>query len=489
MRQADDEALVLALDEGSTGVRAMLLDRAGTPRGMAYRETLPDHPGPGLVEHDAEALFAATVDVIAQVLSGVAPAQVRGLGIATQRGSAVVWDAATGKTVHPILSWQDGRTTARCRALMAEGFFVSPLLASTKIEWILDRVDSQREATRAGRLRCGTIDAWLAWRLSGGAASATDASNASCSGLYDLFSHRWHESMLDVLRIPLASLPQIVDSSAVVGTVAVEGLPKIPIAALIGDQQAAMMGQLRLAPGEAKITYGTSAMIDLNVGAEPVFSMHGAYPLVLWQAKGAPTFCLEGSAITAGAAITWLRDGLGVLATPEESATLAASVPDTGGVWMVPAFQGLGTPYLDSAARAAVGGLSRASTKAHVVRAALEGIAWRCREVWEALRADSPHPAPATLRADGGAARNDVLLQLQADAIGIPVERPAVVQAAALGAGYLAGLATGVWANPDELASAWRRDRLFEPRIGAADRDERFAAWQAHVAATRVPTV
>lgn len=485
MRQAGDEPLVLALDEGSTGVRAMLLDRSGTPRAVAYREALPDHPRPGLVEHDAEELFAATVAVLRQALAEVDPTRVRGLGIATQRGSAVVWDAASGRAVHPIISWQDGRTADRCRTLLAEGFFVSPLLASTKLEWLLDRFDPGREAASAGRLRCGTIDAWLVWRLSGGHAAATDASNASCSGLYDLFTHGWQESMLHALRIPVASLPRIVDSSAVVGEVTVDGLPRIPIAALIGDQQAAMMGQLRLAPGDAKITYGTSAMIDLNVGAEPAFSMHGAYPLVLWQRDGAPTFCLEGTAITAGATITWLRDGLGVLSSPEESAALAASVPDSGGVWMVPAFQGLGTPYLDSAARAVVGGLSRASTRAHVVRAALEGIAWRCREVYDALRADSAHPAPATLRADGGAARNDVLLQLQADALGIPVERPAVVQAGALGAGYLAGLATGVWAGTDDLANAWRRDRLFEPRVGASEREERFAAWQRHVGAAR----
>jgi glycerol kinase len=463
----------------------MLLDRAGTPRALAYREAVPDHPGPGLVEHDAEALFAATTDVLRQALADVDAAHVRGLGIATQRGSAVVWDAATGRAVHPILSWQDGRTVDRCRALMEQGFFVSPLLASTKLEWLLDRHDPDRAAARAGRLRCGTIDAWLAWRLSGGRASATDASNASCSGLYDLFTHGWSSAILDALRIPTAALPAIVDSSAVVGTLAVDGLPPVPIAALVGDQQAAMMGQLRLAPGEVKITYGTSAMIDLNVGAEPAFSMHGAYPLVLWQTGGVPTFCLEGTAITAGAVVTWLRDGLGVLARPEDSGPLAASVPDAGGVWMVPALQGLGTPYLDAGARAVIGGLSRASTRAHVVRAALEGVAWRCREVYEALRADSAHPAPPTLRADGGAARNDVLLQLQADALGIPVERPAVVQAGALGAGYLAGLATGVWADTRELATAWRCERTFEPRLGAAEREERFAAWQRHVASAR----
>jgi len=406
MRQADDEALVLALDEGSTGVRAMLLDRAGTPRRMAYRETLPDHPGPGLVEHDAESLFAATAAVIAEVLAGVEPPRVRGLGIATQRGSAVVWDAATGRAAHPILSWQDGRTAARCHALMAEGHFVSPLHASTKIEWLLDRVDPQREATHAGRLRCGTVDAWLAWRLSAGGASATDASNASCSGLYDLFAHRWHESLLDVLRIPLASLPQIVDSSAVVGTLALDGLPRIPLAALIGDQQAAMMGQLRLAPGEAKITYGTSAMIDLNVGAEPVFSMHGAYPLVLWQRQGTPTFCLEGTAITAGAAITWLRDGLGIIRSSSEIESLAAGAADSGGVYFVPAFAGLGSPHWDPYARGAILGLTRGSTAAHVARAALESIAYQSADLLHAMEADSGTKL-AEMRVDGGADRDE----------------------------------------------------------------------------------
>jgi len=246
-----------------------------------------------------------------------------------------------------------------------------------------------------------------------------------------------------------------------------------------------MMGQLRLAPGEVKITYGTSAMIDLNAGPEPIWSTHAAYPLVLWQRDGVPTFCLEGTAITAGAAITFLRDGLGLIARPEDSAILAASVPDAGGVWAVPALQGLGTPYMDPAARAVLGGLSRASTRAHVVRAVLEGIAWRCREVYDALRADVSYPPPATLRADGGAARNDVLLQLQADALGLPVERPAVVQAGALGAAYLAGLATGVWSTTDELARAWRRDRLFEPRLDAGTRDDRFADWRRHIAAAR----
>ena len=487
MRQEAATSFVVALDAGTTGVRALLVDGGGAPRAEVYREVLPACPAPGLVEHDPETLFRATLDVLSEALAAV-PGGVRGLGIATQRGTAVVWEADSGRAVHPAISWQDGRTIRRCADLLTEGVFVSPLAAATKIEWILDRVDPDRDRIRAGRLRCGTLDAWLAWRLSGGRVSATDASNASCSGLFDLVGRGWNDAILAALRVPAAALPEIVDSEGVLGHVdASLGLPAIPIAAVIGDQQAAMMGQLRLAAGEVKITYGTSAMLDLNAGPEPLWSMQGAYPLVLWQRAGHVAFCLEGTAITAGAAITWLRDGLGVIRTPAESGTLAASVTDAGGVWAIPAFQGLGTPYMDAAARAVVGGLSRATTRAHVVRAMLEGIAWRCREVYDALRADCPFAPPVALRVDGGAACNDLLLQLQADALGLPVERPAVLQAGALGAGYLAGLATGVWATTDELRDVWRRERLFEPAVGADERETRFAAWQRHVAAAREP--
>jgi len=486
MGQRASRPAVVGLDAGTTGVRALLVDAAGHPLSEAYREVLPRHPGPGLVEHDAEALFEGAQTVLATALGDVPPTMVRGLGIATQRGTALVWDATTGRAVHPALSWQDGRTVARCTALMAQGIFVNPLMAASKVEWILDRVDPDRTDVRAGRLRCGTLDAWLAWRLSGGRVSATDASNASCSGFYDLGARGWNAGVLDALRIPVGALPDIVDSSIVLDPVdETSGLPPIPIAALIGDQQSAMMGEVRLQPGEAKISYGTAAMFDLNAGDEVLWSSHGAYPLVLWQRNGRLSFCLEGTAITAGAAITWLRDGLGVLATPEESQRLAAGVADSGGVWAIPAFQGLGTPYLDAQARAVIGGLSRAATRAHVVRAMLEGIAWRCREVFDALRADSPHPAPATLRADGGLARNDVLLQVQADALGIPVERPVVLQAGALGAAFLAGLATGVWESTDALHDTWHRDRLFEPRMSADERESHFDAWRAHVSAAR----
>jgi glycerol kinase len=484
MRQGAREPILLALDAGTTGVRALAIDARGTPCGSAYREVLPAFPGPGRVEQDAEVLYERSLEVLATVARELPAGAVRGLGLTTQRGTAVVWDAR-GRAVHAALSWQDQRSLARCQTLMGEGMFVSPLAAASKVEWILDRVDPERAAVRAGRLHCGTVDAWLAWRLSGGRVFATDGSNASCSGFYSLLSRGWDAAILEALRVPAASLPAIVDSSAVLGETDVPGLPRMPIAAMVGDQQAAMMGQLRLAPGEVKITYGTSAMVDLNAGPEPLWSRAAAYPLVLWQLGGTPTFCLEGTAITAGAVVTWLRDGLGLIATPEESAALAASVPDAGGVWAVPAFQGLGTPYMEAGARAVIGGLSRASTRGHVVRALLEGVVWRCREVYDALRGDSPYPPPATLRADGGAAQNDLVLQLQADALGIPVERPVVIQAGALGAAYLAGLATGVWASTAELAGAWRRDRVFEPRLSADERERRFAAWRAHLPAAR----
>jgi glycerol kinase len=477
--------LVVALDAGTTGIRALLVDEAGNVVAERYQETLPVHPAPGLVEHDTERLWTAALRVLGEVLRDVDAARVRGLGITTQRGTAVVWERASGRAVHPAISWSDARAEARCAALMAEGVLVSPMMAASKIEWILDRADPDRAGIESGRLVCGTLDTWLASRLSGGVVFATDASNAVPFGFYNLVTRGWDDAVLAAFRIPRHAIPELVDTSSVVGRIVADGLPAIPIAALVGDQQSAMMGQLRLHPGEVKLSYGTAAIIDLNAGTEILWGGGGAYPLALWQRDGVLEFCLEGTAITAGAMVTWLRDGLGIIATPEESGRLASSVPDTGGVWVIPALQGLGTPYLDPAARAVVGGISRATTKAHIVRAVLEGVAWRCREVYEALRSECPHPAPSVLRADGGMAGNDVLLQAQADALGIPIERPAVREAAALGAAYLAGLATGVWTDARDLARAWQRDGVFEPRLDAAERDGRFAAWQAHVAAAR----
>ncbi|MGH7895814.1 MAG: FGGY family carbohydrate kinase [Candidatus Binatia bacterium] len=477
---------VLALDVGTTGVRALLVDAAGHVAARRYREVLPHHPAPGLVEHDLEATHTAVLGVLRAAMADAAGARVAALGITTQRGTAVVWERNGGRALHAAISWQDARTTKRCMDLLAEGVLVVPLTAASKIEWILDRVDPERRGVESGRLRCGTLDAWIADRLSNGGIFATDHSSASCSGFYDLAEPHWQQPVLRALRVPEASLPALVDSSAVLGTLApATGLPPLPIASLVGDQQAAMMGELCVQPGSIKITYGTAAMLNLHTGTEPIWSAPGGYPLVLWQYGGRRDLCLEGTAITAGAAVTWLRDGLGIIANPAESARLAASVADSGGVWAVPAFQGLGTPYLDTTARAVIGGLSRGTTRAHLVRAVLEGIAWRCREAYDALCSNSPHPPPAHLRADGGAASNDVLLQAQADALGIPVERGPVLEAAALGAAYLAGLATSVWTSTDELRATWQPARVFEPRLSASERDERFARWRAHVPAAR----
>ena len=485
MPRSGSAPLVLGLDVGTTGVRALLVDDRGHVVAERYREVLPEHPAPGLVEHDTEALWTATVAVIGDALHEHDAARVRGLGITTQRGAAVVWERASGRAVHPAISWSDARAEARCAELMSHGLFVSPLMAASKIEWILDRVDPDRAGVGSGRLVCGTLDAWLASRFTGGAVFATDPSNAVPSGFYNLVTRGWDDAVLDALRIPRAAIPAIVDTSVALGPIVADGLPPITIAALVGDQQSAMMGQLRVRPGEVKISYGTAAMVDLHAGTEILWGGGGVYPLALWQRGGVLEFCLEGTAITAGAAITWLRDGLGIIASPADSEALAASVPDTGGVWVVPALQGLGTPYLEPTARAVVGGISRATTRAHIVRAVIEGVAWRCREVYDALRADCPHPAPTVLRVDGGMARNDVLLQAQADALGIPVERPAVLEAAALGSAYLAGLATGVWTDVDDLSRAWQRNRVFEPRLDAGERDARFAAWQSHIPAAR----
>lgn len=479
--------LVLAIDEGTTGVRALLFDRGSAVRAEAYRRVPTRFPAPGLVEHDAEPLWQATTAVARAALAAAPPGAVAALGLATQRATAVVWEAASGQAVAPIISWQDSRGAGLCRKLFEEqGLFLSPFAAASKVAWILERLPDGRRRAERGELRAGTLDSWLLARLSRQNLHVTDPSAASCSGFYDLLGRGWNAALCEALHVPLECLPRIVPTSGVVGETVPEatGLA-VPIAALAGDQQAAMFGQLGLEPGTLKATYGTAAIVNLNAGSGPLFSSHNAYPLVAWDLGTGPVYCLEGTAITAGAAVQWLCDALGVAAAPEETAALAGSVPDTAGVWAVPAFQGLGTPHFDPAARAVIGGLSRGSTRAHVVRAVLEGVAWRCREVIEALLADSPHPRPRVLRVDGGAARNDFLLQAQADALGWPVERPATVQAAALGVAYLAGLAVGLWQNTRELEGAWRRERLFEPRMEAAEREERFGAWRSRLAAAR----
>ncbi|HVO25239.1 MAG TPA: glycerol kinase GlpK [Candidatus Margulisiibacteriota bacterium] len=479
---------VLAIDEGTTGVRALIFDESSAVVASAYRELTMSYPQPGWVEMDAEVIWEATRAVCARALqaAGRAPRDLSAIGVCNQRATTVVWERGSGRPVYPAIVWQDIRAADRVPELMAQGIFTNSMASAAKLEWVLRRVSEGMHDDVRGQLCFGTIDSWLVWNLTGGMAHVTDYSNASCTSLYDAMNNEWDQNALKVLQVPPGMLPALRSSSEVYGQTTTEAFgAEVPVAGIAGDQQAAMFGELGTEPGAVKITFGTSAMADVNTGGMPVLSTRGAYPLILWGLNEQRTFCLEGTAMTAGAAVQWLRDGLGILQTVEESASLAQQVADSGGVWAVPAFQGLGTPHMDPSARAVIGGLSRASTRTHVVRAVLEGIAYRSREVLETLLEDSSTPVPARLRVDGGAAANDFLLQHLADVLGLPVERPHAIQASALGAAYLAGLATGVWHSLDEVKHAWRSGRIFEPRWSQDQRDSTFRNWQKAIAAAR----
>jgi glycerol kinase len=479
---------VLALDEGSTGVRALVFDREGRLVARSYREIGATYPHPGWLEHDAEAIWRRTLDVAreALALAGAAAHDVAAIGLTGQRSTAVAWSRSTSRPLHAALSWQDLRTAERCAELAAQGHIAEPLAAATKFEWMLRNVEEVRTAVERGDALLGTVESWLVWKLSGGAVHVTDASFASATCLFDFFEKRWSAGLLEVLGLPENALPEIRPSSDRYGVTEASLFgASVPIAGLAGDQQAAMFGQLCLEPGATKISYGTSAMADLNAGTSLLFSSNGAFPMVLWKLGEELHYCIEGVAITAGGAIQWLRDGLGVLAAVAESEALARGVADSAGVWAVPAFQGLGTPHLDRSARAVIGGLSRGSTRAHVVRAVLEGVALRCAEVFDALAADSPTGRPAVLRVDGGAAENDFLMQFQSDVLGIPVERPEVLESAATGAAYLAGLGVGFWPNLDGLGRIWRLGKRFEPAMPAGEREEWRERFRKHVVAAR----
>jgi glycerol kinase len=470
----------LAIDAGTTGVRAIVFGADGAQGGAAYRELRMQYPQPGWVEQDPEELWASTQAVIADALRAAhADArEIAAIGIANQRASAVAWDAKTLRALAPMIVWQDVRTAERCLELGNQGFFVTPNTTATKLEWIVRHVPAAAAAAASGRLRLGTPDSFLCAKLTGGR-HVTDHSNASTTGLYAHMDHAWDGALLDALEVRSAWMPELVDSSGVVGSADERILAGAgPVAALSGDQQASLYGLGCHAAGQTKCSYGTAAMVDANTGAAIMMGGPGSYPLVAWSVNGEIAYCVEGTVITAGAAVQWLRDGLGVITSAAEVTALAATIADSGGVWVVPAFQGLGTPLSVSGARALVGGLSRGSTRAHVARAFLEGIAERVTDaaecVWEACE------RPAALRVDGGASESDVLLQMQADLLGIAVERSAVRDGAALGAAALA--ARAVRSNESETLAAWRPQRVFEPRIDPAEREARRATWTRRVA-------
>lgn len=479
---------VLAIDEGTTGVRAMIFDQQSVLAGAAYEEITAAFPRPGWMEQDPLHIWEATQRVVADALqrARLRPNDLAAIGITNQRATTLVWERKTGLPVYPAISWQDTRTIDRVNELLNQGVFTNALASATKLEWILRQRDNMARAA-AGELCFGTIDSWLTWQLSGGTVHVTDHSNASCTGLYDFINGGWDSAVVSTIGIPAEVLSEIAPSSATCGETAARVFgAAVPLAGRAGDQQAAMFGELGVEVGAVKITFGTSAMIDVNTGDMPVLSQHGAYPTILWGLGGERRFGLEGTVISAGGAVQWLRDGLGVIANPAECGPLAASVPDSGGVWAVPALQGLGTPYMDSEGRAVIGGISRGTTRAHVVRAMLEGIAYRTREALDSLLDDTQAARPERLRVDGGVAANEIFLQYLADVLGSPVERPETVQATALGVAYFAGMGVGAWKSIDDVRHAWRSGGVFAPRLSADERDARFHAWQQAVAASRL---
>ncbi len=480
---------VLAIDEGTTGVRALVFDERSRLVAGAYEEVVSSYPRPGWMEQDPLRLWEQTQSVVGRALAAaeLRPGDLAAVGVATQRATVMVWERSTGNPICPAIVWQDSRAAKRAEELSSQGFFVTAQAAATKLEWILGNIDGARRRAEAGELCFGTVDTWLVWKLTGGAAHVTDHSNASCTALADPFVGGWSADMLAALEIPSAMMPSVVDTSGVCAETSQEAFgASVPIAGIAGDQQAAMFAELATEKGAVKVTFGTSAMVDIHTGDSLVLSENGAYPLVLWSIGGERSWCLEGTVLTSGAAVQWLRDGLGIISSPEESGPLAQSVEDSGGVWVIPALQGLGTPHMQAEGRAVFGGISRGTTRAHIVRAVLEGIAYRTREALEALLLDVGVDRPPRLRVDGGAAANDFLLQGLADVLGIEVERPETVQATALGVAFLAGMGTGVWNGVGELRDAWRSGGVFTPG-GDRDRsEERYREWQARVDAARL---
>lgn len=471
---------VLGIDEGTTGVRAAVVHAGGEVVGQAYLEVGQAFPQPGWVEHDPNEVWARTREVVARALAsaGREPGDIGAIGITNQRGSGALFDAS-GRARGPIIGWQDQRTTARCEALLAEGIFVIPMSAGSKYEWL---VQNHAGDTPRDQLRVGTVETWLAYCLSGGSVHASDHSNLSVSGIYDFLTGEWDENNLKALGLEPGWLPERVPSSAVLGETARTAFgAEVPIASLSGDQHASMYALACHREGDIKLTLGTSGMLDKNGGRALGPSPEGSYPLVLWCLDDQRTFCFEAAVITAGATAQWLRDGLGLVTDLSDLEALARSVDSSDGVWMVPALQGLGSPHLDTGTRGLIGGVSRATTRAHVARAALDGIAWRAAEAFAALAGDTP---PDSLRVDGGAAGNELLLELLADATGVVVESPAVLDSAVVGAAYLAGRATGLWSD-DDVVARWSAGRTFEPRIGADERETRREQWARRVALVR----
>lgn len=488
---------MMSLDQGTTSSRAILFDKQGIVVAMAQKELTQHYPRPGWVEHDPGEIWSTQVSVASEVIakSGIAPGEIAALGITNQRETTLVWERHTGKPVCRAIVWQDRRTAAFCNKLDEEGYteeirektglLPDAYFSATKIRWILDNVEGAREKAERGDLCFGTVDSWLIWKFTRGKHHVTDVTNASRTMLYNIHSMQWDPALLKLFGIPASMLPGVKPTSGLFGETSGDSMGyRLPITGVAGDQQAALFGQLCLDPGSAKNTYGTGCFVVMNTGTKAVTSHNNLLTTVAWQLEGEVTYALEGSIFTAGSLVQWLRDELGLIASAPESEEVARSVPDNGGVYVVPALTGLGAPHWDPYARGTLFGLTRGTNRAHIVRAALESIGYQVYDVISAMTEDAGHTI-SELRADGGASANDWLMQFQSDLLRIPVIRPAVMETTALGAAYFAGLAAGVWNSTRDLLAGWREDRVFQPERQADEVATDINYWNRALARAR----
>lgn len=488
---------ILALDQGTTSSRAIVFDRQGQLLSLAQKELTQMFPQSGWVEHDANEIWSSQIGVANEALAqlGITASDIAAIGITNQRETTIVWQRSTGRPIHRAIVWQDRRTAELAHQLEQAGYadwvraktglIIDAYFSGTKVKWLLDNVPGAREQAERGELAFGTVDSWLVWQLTRGALHITDVTNASRTMLYNIHTQAWDDELLQLLDIPRSVLPEVHSSAEVYGYTA-EGLlgAQVAIASMAGDQQAATFGQACLQSGMAKNTYGTGCFMVLNTGSVPIASSHQLLTTVAWRLREQLDYALEGSVFVAGAVVQWLRDSLGIIQHSQDVEALAGQVPDNGGVYCVPAFVGLGAPYWDSEVRGLITGLSRGSTAAHIARAALESIAYQTADVLDAMQLDADL-ALAELRVDGGAARNDLLMQFQADVLGVPVVRPKMTETTALGAAYLAGLAIGYWDSPTDIVRLWQMDRCFEPRMSEDQRQFLREGWRRAIAQTR----
>ena len=489
---------VLAIDQGTTGSTALVLDRDGRVLGRATEELTQYYPQPGWVEHDPEEIWRVSLEVIGAALESASlqEGRLRAIGITNQRETTLIWDRTTGEPLHRAVVWQSRQTSDICEQVRANGLeplitkktglVVDPYFSGSKAKWILDRYPDARQRAEAGELLFGTIDSWLLYKLTGGEVHATEPTNASRTLLYDIRSQQWDSELLSIFGVPAAMLPEVKPSSGFFGTTVPAGaLPGgVPVAGIAGDQQAALFGQGCWYPGMVKNTYGTGCFVMLNTGSELRRSKCGLLTTICCDAHGQPAYALEGSIFTTGAAVQWLRDEMGLISRADETEEIASRIADTQGVYVVPAFAGLGAPYWDMHARGAIVGLTRGSGRDQIIRATLDSIAYQTRDVVDAMDRDSEAPVQE-LRADGGAAANNYLMQFQADILGVPVVRPKLLETTAAGSAFLAGLGAGLWRDSDELAEAWHEDRRFTPEMKVTTRERLYVGWQEAVKRAR----